>query len=81
MASAHEEDELYFVLEGRVRLRVEEEHAFDKGTLMYSRHTWILRRDARRWRPIAALRLLPVGPAMPRRRALRSRPIDASRVS
>lgn len=36
MASAHEEDELYFVLEGRARLRVEEEeHAVEKGTLMY----------------------------------------------
>jgi len=36
MASAHEEDELYFVLEGRARLRVEEaDHAVVKGTLMY----------------------------------------------
>jgi len=36
MASAHEEDELYFVLEGRGHLRVEEDdHAVEKGTLMY----------------------------------------------
>ena len=36
MESAHEEDELYFVLEGRGRLRVEEEeHIVEKGTLMY----------------------------------------------
>lgn len=36
MQSAHEEDELYLVLEGRARLRVEEdEHAVEKGTLMY----------------------------------------------
>jgi mannose-6-phosphate isomerase-like protein (cupin superfamily) len=38
MESAHEEDELYFVLEGRARLRVEDEdHAVEKGTLMYVR--------------------------------------------
>jgi mannose-6-phosphate isomerase-like protein (cupin superfamily) len=36
MENAHEGDELYFVLEGRARLRVEdEEHAVEKGTLMY----------------------------------------------
>ena len=36
MASAHEEDELYLVLEGRARLRVEgEDQAVEKGTLMY----------------------------------------------
>ncbi len=40
MQSAHEEDELYLVLEGRGRLRVqEEEHLIDKGTLMYVRAT------------------------------------------
>lgn len=38
MESAHEEDELYFVLAGRARLRVEDdEHAVEKGTLMYVR--------------------------------------------
>ena len=38
MESAHEEDELYFVLEGRARLRVEgDDHAVEKGTLMYVR--------------------------------------------
>ena len=38
MQSAHEEDELYLVLEGRARLRVEaDEHAVEKGTLMYVR--------------------------------------------
>ncbi len=45
MESAHEEDELYFVLEGRGRLRIEEEeHIVEKGTLMYvhaaSEHTF-----------------------------------------
>ena len=36
MASAHEEDELYFVLEGKGCLRVEnDEHKVEKGTLMY----------------------------------------------
>jgi len=36
MASAHEEDELYFVLEGRARLRIDdEEHAVEQGTLLY----------------------------------------------
>lgn len=36
MASAHEEDELYLVLEGRAYLRIEEaEHHVQKGTLMY----------------------------------------------
>ena len=36
MASAHEEDELYFVLDGKGCLRVEnEEHNVEKGTLMY----------------------------------------------
>jgi len=38
MESAHEEDELYFVLGGRARLRVEEEdHAVEEGTIMYVR--------------------------------------------
>ena len=38
MQNAHEEDELYLVLEGRARLRVEgDEHAVEKGTLMYVR--------------------------------------------
>ena len=38
MQSAHEEDELYFVLEGRARLRVEDEdHRVEKGTMMYVR--------------------------------------------
>lgn len=38
MENAHEEDELYFVLEGRARLRVEDDdHAVEKGTLMYVR--------------------------------------------
>lgn len=36
MESAHEEDELYFVLEGRGRLRVEgEDQTVEQGTLMY----------------------------------------------
>ncbi|MEY6432116.1 cupin domain-containing protein [Thioalkalicoccus limnaeus] len=36
MASAHEEDELYLVLDGRAQLRVgETEHQVRKGTLMY----------------------------------------------
>ena len=36
MATAHEEDELYFVLEGRARLRVDDQdHAVEKGTLLY----------------------------------------------
>ena len=36
MESAHEEDELYLVLDGRGRLRVEgEDQAVEKGTLMY----------------------------------------------
>ncbi len=38
MQSAHEEDELYLVLEGRARLRVEDEdHCVEKGTMMYVR--------------------------------------------
>lgn len=38
MQSAHEEDELYLVLEGRARLRVEdEEHVVEKGSIMYVR--------------------------------------------
>lgn len=38
MSRAHEEDELYLVLEGRGRLRVEDEdHRVEKGTLMYVR--------------------------------------------
>jgi mannose-6-phosphate isomerase-like protein (cupin superfamily) len=36
METAHEEDELYFVLEGKAQLRVEDEdHSVEKGTLMY----------------------------------------------
>ena len=36
MASAHEEDELYLVLEGKANLRVgDTEHDVQKGTLMY----------------------------------------------
>lgn len=36
MASAHEEDELYLVLEGQASLRIgEAEHRIQKGTLMY----------------------------------------------
>jgi mannose-6-phosphate isomerase-like protein (cupin superfamily) len=36
MQRAHEEDELYLVLEGRGRLRVaDEDHVVEKGTLMY----------------------------------------------
>lgn len=38
MQSAHEEDELYLVLEGRAQLRVEDEdHRVEKGTMMYVR--------------------------------------------
>lgn len=38
MQGAHEEDELYLVLEGKARLRVEgQDHAIEKGTLMYVR--------------------------------------------
>jgi mannose-6-phosphate isomerase-like protein (cupin superfamily) len=38
MQSTHEEDELYLVLEGRARLRVQEDdHPIEKGTLMYVR--------------------------------------------
>ena len=38
MQSAHEEDELYLVLEGRGHLRVEgDDHVVEKGTLMYIR--------------------------------------------
>ena len=38
MQGVHEEDELYLVLEGKARLRVEEEdHTIEKGTLMYVR--------------------------------------------
>jgi mannose-6-phosphate isomerase-like protein (cupin superfamily) len=38
MQSAHEEDELYLVLRGRARLRVEShEHPVQEGTLMYVR--------------------------------------------
>ena len=40
MESAHEEDELYLVLEGKGRLRVQDaEHSIEKGTLMYVRAT------------------------------------------
>jgi mannose-6-phosphate isomerase-like protein (cupin superfamily) len=36
MASAHEEDELYLILDGRGRLRVgQSDHEVSKGTLMY----------------------------------------------
>jgi mannose-6-phosphate isomerase-like protein (cupin superfamily) len=36
MQSAHEEDELYLVLEGRARLRIgEHEHEVQKGTILY----------------------------------------------
>jgi mannose-6-phosphate isomerase-like protein (cupin superfamily) len=36
MQSAHEEDELYLVLEGRGRLRIgEHDHAVQKGTILY----------------------------------------------
>jgi hypothetical protein len=44
--------------------------------MLYTRHTWILRRDARSC-PIAALRLLATEPAITRRRALLSGTIDA----
>jgi len=38
MQSAHVEDELYLVLEGRGHLRVEsDEHRIEKGTLLYVR--------------------------------------------
>jgi mannose-6-phosphate isomerase-like protein (cupin superfamily) len=38
MERAHEEDELYLVLEGRAHLRVEDEdHRVEKGTLIYVR--------------------------------------------
>lgn len=38
MQSAHEEDELYLVLAGRARLRVEgEDRLIEKGSLMYVR--------------------------------------------
>jgi len=38
MQSAHEEDELYLVLGGRARLRIDnEEHVVEKDTLMYVR--------------------------------------------
>ncbi|MCG8488798.1 MAG: cupin domain-containing protein [Candidatus Thiodiazotropha sp.] len=45
MQSAHVEDELYLVLEGRGRLRVEtDDHPVEKGTLLYvkaaSEHTF-----------------------------------------
>jgi mannose-6-phosphate isomerase-like protein (cupin superfamily) len=45
MQSAHVEDELYYVLEGRGRLRVEtDEHVVERGTLLYvkadSEHTF-----------------------------------------
>ncbi len=36
MQSAHEEDELYFIVEGKGHLRVgDEEHVVTRGTLMY----------------------------------------------
>jgi len=38
MSSAHEEDELYLVLDGRANLRIDDtEHQVQKGTLMYVR--------------------------------------------
>ncbi|MES9991276.1 MAG: cupin domain-containing protein [Candidatus Thiodiazotropha sp.] len=45
MQSAHVEDELYFVLEGHGRLRIEnDDHPVGKGTLLYvkaaSEHTF-----------------------------------------
>ena len=45
-----------------------------------TRHMWILRRDARLWHPVAALRLLAIEPAIPRRRSLLSGAIDAPRL-
>ncbi len=36
MQTAHEEDELYYVIKGKARLRVgEEQHVVQEGTLMY----------------------------------------------
>ena len=36
MQSAHEEDEVYFVLEGKAQLRMgEDKHPVQKGTMMY----------------------------------------------
>jgi len=36
MANAHEEDELYFALQGRGQLRINDErHAVEQGTLLY----------------------------------------------
>lgn len=38
MQNAHDEDELYFVLEGNGKLRVgDDEHTVEKGTLLYVR--------------------------------------------
>lgn len=38
MESAHEEDELYLVLDGRARLRIQDDdHVIEKGTLLYVR--------------------------------------------
>ena len=38
MQGAHDEDEVYFVLQGRARLRVGEDvHAVENGTLLYVR--------------------------------------------
>jgi len=47
---------------------------------MDTRHTRIFRRDARLSRLIAALRLLAIEPAIPRRRALLSDAVDAPRL-
>ena len=46
---------------------------------MYTRHTWVFGRDARLSHPIAALRLLAIGLAITRRRALLSGTRDAPR--
>jgi len=48
--------------------------------LNYTRHTWIFRRDARRSHPIAALRLVAIGPGSPPRRALLSGTISTPRL-
>ena len=51
----------------------------DPGIEAYTRHTRVFGRDARLSHPIAALRLLPIEPAITRRRALLSGAIDAPR--
>ena len=47
---------------------------------MYTRHKQVFRRDARSRRPPAALRLLAIGAAMPRRRALPANARNAPRL-